>query len=50
MQSIEFQKIIFSNYLYVFEKGPFLNDVSNFLRFLNPPSPLLPILVNRVMK
>ena len=41
MQSIEFQKIIFSNYLYVFEKGPFLNDVSIFFEIFEPSLPLV---------
>ena len=29
--------------------GPSMNDVTHFLRFLNPPSPLSPILLNRLM-
>ena len=30
--------------------GPSINDVTNFLRFLTPPSPLSPILLIRLME
>ena len=31
-------------------KGPSINDVTHFLRFFTPRSPLSPILLNRLMK
>ena len=31
-------------------KGPSINDLTHFLIFLTPPSPLSPVLLNRLME
>ena len=49
-------KIIFTNIflntlqIFIFFLGPSINDVTHFLRFLTPPSRLLPIFLNRPME
>ena len=56
MKCSESPKIIFgrenrkSAYNSYIVNGLSINDVTHFLRFLTPPSPLSPILLNRLME
>ena len=36
--------------MYIIKGQPSINDVTHFMRFLNPPTSLSPILLNRLME